>query len=51
MIIDTNDEYDVKNLLQRKSSPNLENSFTFHSFKDTEDGNKFVVMLNTISEI
>ena len=50
MIIDTNDEYDVKNLFQRKSSQNLENNFIFNSFKDTEDDNKFVLMLNTISE-
>ena len=50
LIIDTNDEYDVKNLFQRKSSQNLENNFIFNSFKDTEDDNKFVLMLNTISE-
>ena len=51
LIIDTNDEYDVKNLFQRKSSPKLDNSFDFNSFKDTEDDNKFVVMLKTISKI
>ena len=51
LIIDTNDEFDVKNLLQRKSSPNHENRFGFNSFKQTEDNNKFVVMLKTISKI
>ena len=51
LIIDTNDEYDVKNLFQRKSSPNQENCFGFNSFKKTEDNDKFVVMLKTISEI
>ena len=51
LIIDTNDEYDVKNLFKRKSSPKLDNSFDFNSFKDTEDDNKFVVMLKTISKI
>ena len=50
-IIDTNDEYDVKNLLERKSSSRLENNLIFNSFKETEDDNKFSVMLKTISEI
>ena len=50
-IIDTNDEYDVKNLLQRKSPTRLENNLVFNSFKETEDDNKFAVMLKTISEI
>ena len=50
-IIDTNDEYDVKNLLQRQSSARLENNLVFNSFKETEDDNKFAVMLKTISEI
>ena len=51
LIIDTNDEYDVKNLLERKSSSRLENNLIFNSFKETEDDNKFSVMLKTISEI
>ena len=50
-IVDTNDEYDVKNLIQRQSSNSLENNLVFNSFKDTEDDNKFAVMLKTISEI
>ena len=49
-ILDTNDEYDVKNLFQRKS-PRLENNLGFNSFKETEDDHKFAVMLKTISEI
>ena len=50
-IIDTNDEYDVKNLFQRKSPRRLENNLELDIFKETEDDNKFAVMLKTISEI
>ena len=46
-IIDTNDEYDVRNLFQRS----LENNVEFDSFKETEDDHKFAVILKTISEI
>ena len=50
-IIDTNDEYDVKNLFQRKSLRRLEkNNLEFNSFKETVDHN-FAVMLKTISKI
>ena len=49
-IIDTSDEYDVKNLFERKSSTRLENTFVFNSFQETKDDNKFAVMLKTISE-
>ena len=49
-IIDTNDEYDVKNLFERKSPTRLENTFVFNSFLETKDDNKFAVMLKTISE-
>ena len=50
-IIDTNDEYDVKNLFQRKSPRRLENNLELDIFKETEDDHKFAVMLKTISEI
>ena len=50
-IIDTNDEYDVKNLFQRKSPRRLENNFELDIFKETENDHKFAVMLKTISEI
>ena len=52
-IIDTNDEYDVKNLFQRKSPRRWVNNLFFNSFKETEDDHKFAVrvMLRTISEI
>ena len=50
-IIDTNDEYDVKNLIQRKTTKRLENNFEWDIFKETEDDNKFALMLKTISEI
>ena len=50
-IIDTNDEYDVKNLLQRNSQRRLENNLGFNSFHKNEDDHKFAVMLKTIMEI
>ena len=50
-IIDTNDEYDVKNLFQRKSPRRLENNLELDIFKETEDDHKFAVILKTISEI
>ena len=50
-IIDTNDEYDVKNLFQRNSPGSLENNLELDIFKDTEDHHKFTVMLKTISKI
>ena len=50
-IIDTNDEYDVKNLFQRQASKRLENNLDFNSFKETGHDNKFAVMLKTISKI
>ena len=49
-IIDTNDEYDVKNLFQRKSPRSLENNLELEIFQETEDDHNFVVMLKTISE-
>ena len=49
-IIDTNDEYDVKNLFQRKTPRRLENNFEFDSFKKTKDDNNLSVTLKTISE-
>ena len=50
-IIDTNDEYDVKNLFQRQASQKLENNLIFNVFKETGHDNKFAVMLKTISKI
>ena len=51
-IIDTNDEYDVKNLFQREStSKRFENHLWFNSFKDTEEENTFAVIIKTISKI
>ena len=50
-IIDANDEYDVKNLFERKSSKRLENNLVFNSFQETENDNKFAVKLKTISKL
>ena len=49
-IIDTSDEYDVKNLFERQSPSKMENNFFFQSFQETKDDNNFAVMLKTISE-
>ena len=51
LIIDTNDEYDVKNILEKKSSKNIENLKSFDPFKNTEDENSFTILLKTISKI
>ena len=51
LFIDTNDEYDVKNLFQRKSPRRLENNVELDIFIENEDDHKFAVILKTISEI
>ena len=51
LIIDTSDEYDVKNILERNSSTNEENLQIFDSFKKTEEESSFTIMLKTISKI
>ena len=51
LIIDTSDEYDVKNILERNSSTNEENLQIFDSFKKTEEESSFIIMLKTISKI
>ena len=50
LIIDTNDEYDVKNIMQKKSSGTkiIGKSFTSYKYKKKE--NSFTVMLKTISK-
>ena len=50
LIIDTNDEYDVKNILQKKSAKTIENLESFDPFRKTEDENSFIIMLKTISK-
>ena len=40
-----------KNLFLRQASERLENNLDFNSFKETENDNKFAVMLKTISKI
>ena len=51
LVIDTNDEYDVKNILEKKSSQNKENLKSFDPFKKTEDESSFIILLKTISKI
>ena len=51
LIIDTNDEYDVKNILEKKSPIKRENFESFDPFKNTEDESSFTILLKTISKI
>ena len=50
LIIDTNDEYDVRSLLVKKSSKSLEKRLLFDEFKEDEKESNFFIMLHTISE-
>ena len=51
LIIDTNAEYDVKNILESKSSKNKESLESFDSFKKNEEESSFTILLKTISKI
>ena len=51
LIIDTNDEYDVKNILEKKLSKNKENFKSFDPFTKPEDDSSFTILLKTISKI
>ena len=51
LIIDTNDEYDVKNLMERKSrEKEVSNDFGFDTYKQAEEEDSFYMMLQTISK-
>ena len=50
LIIDTNDEYDVKNILQKKPSGRKKGLKSFYFYKDKKKDNSFTVMLKTISK-
>ena len=51
LIIDTNDEYDVKNLMERKSrEKEVSNDFGFDIYKQAEEEDSFYMMLDTISK-
>ena len=49
LIIDTNDEYDVKNIIQKKASAGKKMGKAFNVFKTKEEDNSFTVLLKTIS--
>ena len=49
LIIDTNDEYDVKNIMQKKCSGTKIIGKSFTSYKYKKKDNSFTVMLKTIS--
>lgn len=50
LIIDTNDEYDARNLLVKKFTKSLESRLVFDAYKEAEEENNFLIMLHTISE-
>ena len=49
LIIDTSDEYDLKNIIKKKSSNAEDNSEYLDIYKNSEDKNSFFIKLNTIS--
>ena len=51
LIIDTTDEYDVKNILEKKSSKTTEILKSFDPFQNTEEESSFTILLKTISKI
>ena len=51
LIIDTNAEYDVKNILEKKSTKNAENLDSFDPFQNNEKESSFTILLKTISKI
>ena len=50
LIIDTNDEYDVKNIMEKKDPELKEIGKYFNTFKDDKKDNTFTLMLKTISK-
>ena len=50
LIIDTNDEYDVKNIMQKKASGRKKIGKSFNSYQDKKEDNSFTVILKTISK-
>ena len=49
LIIDTNDEYDVKNILEKNAPREKKIRKSFDTFKDDKMDNTFILMLKTIS--
>ena len=50
LIIDTNDEYDVKNIMEKNEPGQKEIGKSFNVFKDDKKDNTFTLMLKTISK-
>ena len=50
LIIDTNDEYDVKNLMEKTPSEREENLNQMSVYLQHKNDNSFTIMLNTISK-
>ena len=49
LIIDTNDEYDVKNIMKKKATRQNKIGKLINAFKDDKKDNTFTLMLKTIS--
>ena len=50
LIIDTNDEYDVKNIVEKNASEKKKIGKSFNSYKDKKKDSSFTVMVKTISK-
>ena len=50
LIIDTNDEYDVRNIMEKNASEEKKIGKSFNSYKDKKKDSSFTVMLKTISK-
>ena len=49
LVIDTNQEYDVKNLLTKKRNPKINDRKTFDAYLESEEETSFSILLGSIS--
>ena len=50
-VVDTSEEYQVKNIFRKKESGKVTTSLVFDAYTDLEEDRSFTVMLGTISEL
>ena len=50
-VVDTSEEYQVKNIFRKKESGKVTTSGVFDAYTNSEDDRSFTVMLSTISEL
>ena len=50
-VVDTSEEYQVKNIFRKKESGKVTTSGVFDAYTDLEEDRSFTVMLGTISEL